>query len=254
MALDLPTTEQNSSTGEQKKALPAGSYQAKLTYYFFDQETYMGTQYAYQDVGLRWLIVPGDASEDEEVAKALDENGFYPYTDKFNELSLKAAWTDTKSKRTFKASPFIRRLNALVGPLGTSFSEEHGKRLEYVVNEEKFEALGSFPVYANISKKEADAYKEAHGGVEAMGNDQYKPTERTQTIYKGVVNDIKVNGVSTVEMWAALDLGLNAKGYNTAGANAVRALNNLERMGLKGAGYDVPGVTGKKASPAGAPL
>lgn len=253
MALDLPTTEQNSGTGEQKKALPAGSYQAKLAYYFFDQESYMGTQYAYQDVGLRWLIVPGDATEDEEVAEALDENGFYPYTDKFNELSLKAAWTDAKSKRTFKASPFIRRLNALVGPLGTSFSEEHGKQLEYIVDESKFEALGSFPVYQNISKKEAEAYKEANG-VDATGADEYKPTDRTQTLYKGVVRDIKVNGVSTLDMWAALDLGLNAKGYNTAGANAVRALNNLERMGLKGAGYDIPGAAGKKAPPAGAPL
>lgn len=249
--LNLPTTEQNYGSGEKKKALPAGQYQAKLAYYYFDKAEHMGTSFAYQDVGFRWLILPGESAEDPEINEALDENGFYPYTDRFNELVLKAEWLNPQTKKTIKASPFIRRLNALAANFGTGFSEQHGKEVGYEPNEEKFEALGQHPVYREITKAEADEYEKAHG-QKPTGVDQYKATERQQTIYQGVMRDILINGKGTVGGWVGIDLGLNAKGYNTCGANAVRPLNPLERQGLKGAGYDVP-LLGAKAPPVGAP-
>lgn len=65
--LNLPTNEQTYSTNSEntpKKALPAGTYQAKLAYMFFDKGSHFGTEYPYQEVQFKWLVYPGDASEE----------------------------------------------------------------------------------------------------------------------------------------------------------------------------------------------
>lgn len=224
VALNLPTKAQTGS-GEQKTPLPKGRYLAKIAYYYFDKQTHMGCNIEYQEVRLHLQIDPADALT-PEIQATLDKDGFYTLNDGFNELKLLPE-RETTDGRKLKPSPLVRRFNAVLANHGKQFTDE--SNLEYVPHEEKFKSLGIFPVYRDISREESEQF-EAANGRKPTGDEKYKILEgKEQEIYQGVMLDIKIDGISTVGQWVSVDLDVNAKGYNTCGADSIHALSSMER-------------------------